>query len=101
MFRVLVFGLFHETHCFLRGSTGLRDFEFMEGPAILNVRGESSPLGGFLEYADQQGWDVVPTLFATAVPGPMVEAEVFEHYWSRFEEIATSCLATGVDAIFA
>lgn len=101
MFRVLVFGLFHETHCFLRGSTGQSDFEFMEGPAILHVRGESSPLGGFLEYADQQGWDIVPTLFATAVPGPMVEAEVFEHYWHRFEEIATPRLSVGVDAIFA
>jgi microcystin degradation protein MlrC len=98
---VLVFGLFHETHCFLRGSTGLSDFEIKEGPSIIEAMGDSSPLGGFLEFIDQQGWEVIPTLFASAVPGPMVEADVFDRYWHRFQELATPRLAAGVDAIFA
>jgi len=100
-FQVLVFGLFHETHCFLRGSTGTKAFEIREEASVFDAMGDSSPLGGVLEYADQQGWDVVPTLCASAVPGPMVEAEVFERYWHRFEEIAAPRLAAGVDAIFA
>jgi len=61
-FQVLVFGLFHETHCFLRGSTGTKAFEIREEASVFDAMGDSSPLGGVLEYADQQGWDVVPTL---------------------------------------
>ena len=77
--RVLVAGLFHETHTFLEGETGWEDFEVLTGDALLQLRGNSSPLGGVLEVAHTLGWDVVPTLMALAAPSAIVGDAVFEH----------------------
>ncbi len=99
-FRILVSGLFHETHCFLDGFTNWNAFEVRTGIDMLRAIGDSSPLGGFLEYAAQQDWVVLPTLFASAVPGPIVEADVFERFWNSFVELATPSLCESVDAIF-
>ena len=99
-FRLMVLGLFHETHCFLGGSTQWNEFDVREGTAMLQSTGDSSPLGGLLEYSDRNDWDVLPTLFASAVPGPMVEAGVLDRFWNRFTEHALPGLSVGVDAIF-
>ncbi len=99
-FRVMVAGLFHETHSFMRGSTPWNAFQVREESEMLEAFGNSSPLGGLLEYAKQQDWEVVPTLFANAVPGPMVAADVFERFWNRFHELALPKLTDGVDAIY-
>ena len=99
-FRLMVLGLFHETHCFLGGSTQWNEFDVREGTAMLQSTGDSSPLGGLLEYSDRNDWDVLPTLFASATPGPMVEAGVLDRFWNRFTEHALPGLSVGVDAIF-
>ena len=81
--RVLIAGLFHETHTFLDGTTGLRDFAVLRGEEMLRCAGDSSPLGGALESAREFGWDVVPAADFRAAPGAIVEDAVVETFWTE------------------
>jgi microcystin degradation protein MlrC len=81
--RVLLAGLFHETHTFLEGTTGLRDFAVLRGGELLRCAGDSSPLGGVLESAEEFGWEVVPAVDFRASPSAMVEDEVVETFWQE------------------
>lgn len=98
--RILLAGLYHETHTFLSAPTRLSDFEnvlALEGEAILRrCRGDASPAGGFIEVADQLGWDVLPSVYFAAMPSGMVKDDVFETFWKQLE-----CdLRSQYDAIF-
>jgi len=94
--RVLFAGLFHETHTFLEGTTGLRDFQILRDGEILRCSGDSSPLGGALESARAYGWEVLPTVDYRASPSAIVEDAVIETFW---QELAHRIPAE-VDAIY-
>ena len=98
--RILVAGLFHETHTFLDGTTGLADFAIRRGDEMLSCKGDASPLGGVLEFAGQAGWAVLPLCDYRATPGAMVADEVIESFWSDFQNAAAGPLAEGVEAIY-
>src|SRR6187549_3862449 len=98
--RVLFAGLFHETHTFVEGTTGLGDFQILRGAELLRCDGDSSPLGGALESARKFGWTILPTVDFRASPSAMVEAEVVETFWREFESRASPELAQKVDAIY-
>jgi microcystin degradation protein MlrC len=79
--RVAVGGLMHETNTFSRGTTGLADFEayqFAVGDQLFGFRGTKTELGGFLDGCQELGWEVVPSLYAVALPGALVDHDVFE-----------------------
>src|SRR5947207_15946394 len=98
--RVLFAGLFHETHTFLEGTTGLRHFQTLHGAELLRCAGDSSPLGGALESAKKFGWEILPTVDFRASPSAIVEDEVFETFWNGFRRHAEPELARGIDAIY-
>ena len=98
--RVLVGGLFHETHTFLPEPTRWKDFEVSVDAEILAMEGDESPTAGFLEEARRFGWTVVPAIHARAMPSGPVEDAAFERYWNEFERRARPALAAGIDAIF-
>jgi glutamate-1-semialdehyde 2,1-aminomutase len=98
--RILLAGLFHETHTFLNGTTGFDDFTMRRGDGLLDCKGDASPLGGVLEFADQEGWEIIPTVDYRATPGAIVEDEVIEQFWREFREHAAESLSAGVDAIY-
>ena len=81
--RVLIAGLFHETHTFLDGTTGLRDFAVLRGDEMLRCTGDSSPLGGALECAREFGWEILPAVDFRAAPSAIVEDAVVEIFWSE------------------
>jgi microcystin degradation protein MlrC len=91
---VLLGGLFHETHTFLSKRTTIADFEAMAvsiGPDVVTKNlGNQSPTDGFLGYALERGWEVVPTIHMAAMPGGTVEDEVVElfrrHFFPALEE---------------
>ncbi|MEY4198555.1 MAG: hypothetical protein RLZZ265_295, partial [Verrucomicrobiota bacterium] len=97
--RVLIAGLFHETHTFLEGSTGLTDFEVRRGEELLACTGDASPLGGILESAQRFGWTVLPTVDFRASPSATVQDEVVETFWEEFCRRAEPELQRGVDGI--
>ncbi|MEQ2009934.1 MAG: M81 family metallopeptidase, partial [Limisphaerales bacterium] len=98
--RVLIAGLFHETHTFLEGTTGLADFEVRLGEQMLTCTGDASPLGGVLEAAKGFGWTVLPTADFRASPSATVKDEVVETFWREFRQRAEPELERGVDGIF-
>jgi microcystin degradation protein MlrC len=79
--RVAVGGLMHETNTFARETTALADFQayqFAVGKAIYGFRGVKNEVGGFLDGCEEQGWEVVPSLYGVALPGGLVDHDVFE-----------------------
>ncbi len=98
--RILTAGFFHETHTFVDDVTGWADFDIARDEGVLRKRGDGSPTDGFLEEAERQGFDVVPTLDARATPSGTVADAAFEAFWSEFESRARPALAAGIDGIF-
>ena len=84
--RILIAGLFHETHTFVDDTTGLEDFEIRRGDQLLACAGDASPLGGVLELAQQQHWKIIPALDYRATPSGTVADEVMEQWWSDFRK---------------
>jgi microcystin degradation protein MlrC len=98
--RVLLAGLYHETHTFLDGITPLEDFRCRLDEELLAARGDESPLDGFLEVAERKGWQVVPAVDMRATPSATVEDAVVERYWEHLRERLDRALAEGIDAIY-
>ncbi|HVY20607.1 MAG TPA: M81 family metallopeptidase [Bauldia sp.] len=96
--RVLLAGLFHETHCFVPDKTTLADFRIDNGDEILARRGDGSQIDGFLNVAEEHGWTVVPTTAYLAMPSGLVARDVYESFWRDFERHAR--VAADVDAVF-
>lgn len=79
--RVLVAGLFHETHTFLDQPSTVDDFTVRRGAELLEARGDGSPLDGVLEAAEGFGWTVVPSIDLRATPGGTVPDAIVETFW--------------------
>lgn len=95
--RILIAGLFHETHTFLDGLTGLADFQIRRGDEMLACQGDASPLGGVLELAQELGWQMIPTADYRAQPSATVADEVIEQFWS---DVAPVARRGGYDAVY-
>lgn len=93
--RVLIAGLFHETHTFLEGTTTLGEFAVLRGEEMLGRAGDSSPRGGVLERAQVFQWTTIPAVDFCALPSAIVEDEVFEAYWRELRP----CLERNLEAI--
>ena len=98
--RILSAGFFHETHTFVDDVTRWEDFDVVTDAAVLSKRGDGSPTDGFLEEAERQGFEVIPTLDARATPSGTLADAAFERFWSEFEARARPALAAGIDGIF-
>ena len=95
--RILIAGLFHETHTFLDGLTPPADFQIRRGDELLTSKGDSSPLGGVLELADEFGWQMLPAADYRAQPSATVADEVIEQFWS---DIAPAAEKADYDAVY-
>lgn len=98
--RVLFAGLFHETNTFVEQTTSLGEFEIRRGEELPRCAGDSSPLGGALEAAEQFGWTVLPAVDFRAAPGGVVEDEVIETFWREFSGFVDAQRTAGIDAIY-
>lgn len=98
--RVLIAGLFHETHTFLDDVTPLEQFQGTRGRDMLACEGDGSPLGGALEAAAKFGWQVIPTIDYRAQPSGTAADEVFENFWSELRPQVAQAVAAGLDALY-
>jgi microcystin degradation protein MlrC len=98
--RIAVGGLMHETNTFAKDSTTLDDFKtyrFAVGPQLLSYAHTGTELGGFLAGCEELGWEIVPTLFAVAMPAGRVDHAVFE---ALVDQVADAVLsAPRVDGV--
>lgn len=74
--KILVGGIYHESHSFSHLPTGLELFKLnllLEGDEVIDkLRGTSSEMGGFIEGGERFGFDLVPTVWAWGVStGPV------------------------------
>ncbi len=81
--RVLVAGLFHETHTFLEETTPLERFQVRVGQEVLQAHGDGSPLGAALEAGSRLGWQWVPAVDLRATPSGTVQDDVLEFFWQQ------------------
>ncbi len=79
---IAIGGISHETHAFSPLPTTLADFEgraMLTGGAMVSAaRGADGVLGGIVDAAGRDGVELVPTLFASAMPAGPVEHEAWE-----------------------
>ena len=86
MTRIAVGGFLHETNTFAPTQASYDAFVHgggfprMElGDSVLkNVRRINVGLAGFIEQAETEGWNLVPTIFAAATPSAHVTEDAFE-----------------------
>jgi microcystin degradation protein MlrC len=98
--RVLLAGLFHETHTFLGGRTTWDDCLVRRGDEFFTTRGDGSPLAAAIEVGDLAGWEMLPTIDLRATPSATVDDAVVERFWDEFRAAAEPALAQGVDGIY-
>ncbi|HTN77926.1 MAG TPA: M81 family metallopeptidase, partial [Pirellulaceae bacterium] len=98
--RILLAGLFHETHTFLEVATCLGDFSILRGQELLHAAPGGSPLRSAIDAGQRCGWQFIPTVDYRAQPSGMVADEVFERFWSEFCQYAEEPLQAGIDAIY-
>lgn len=74
--RILFGGIWHETNSFLPIPTDLdafKRFQFVEGEELLTAySGTNTEIGGFTDAAPEHRFELIPTIFAGAVPSGMV-----------------------------
>jgi microcystin degradation protein MlrC len=79
---VLIGQIEHETNTFSALPTGMTEFADASlhygTDVIADLTGTNTAVGGFLRVADDEDWDVVPTVAADATPGGVVTADARE-----------------------
>ncbi|MFY7962299.1 MAG: M81 family metallopeptidase [Elsteraceae bacterium] len=86
--RILLAGLYHETHSFLDEITRAESTRVRRGQELLDRRGDGSTVDGFLSVAERRGWSVVPTLETIATPSGKIDHAVFESFWRELAAAA-------------
>ena len=88
--RIALGGIWHETNTFSPIATDLaafRDRSLLTGDAILaQGAGTAGVLGGVLAATAEHGADLIPTLFAAAMPGGIVTREAHQALRARLLE---------------
>ncbi len=81
--RIALGGILHETSTCVQTQTTIRDFEFDRGiirgdDLLQRFRGTNVCTGGFIDGADEVGFEPVPLLRAAAFPGGLIVREDYE-----------------------
>lgn len=77
MKRVLVAGLQHESNSFNPIIAGENDFQVIRGADVFHRFRANDPVTGVIKTLLDQGYEVVPTVFASAVPNGEVDYDFY------------------------
>ncbi len=81
MLRVALLGIYHESNTFIEGYTTISDFthsHWLTGEAICQEYSAAHhEIGGMKEVLEENNIEVVPVMFAEAVPGAPLSAETY------------------------
>ena len=108
--RILIAGYQHETNTFAPSLADWAAFTrgdsfpaFSRGPAMQDLMsGINIPIAGFIDFAKRQGWALVPSAWAGAIPSSYVTEDAFERIASAIVEDvqAAGASVAGLDAIY-
>lgn len=103
--RLAIGGVSHETSTFAPTRTGLAGFEngfgLFRGRQMLDrFRGTNTCAGGFLQAAEEEGWQVEPLLWTFAYPSGLIERAVYDALKGEFLDRLRRADAAGrLDAV--
>ncbi len=100
MKRILVAGLHHESNTFNPIIAGEKDFKVTYGDDIFNNFRENDSVTGVIKTLQGAGYEVIPAVFARAVPNGEVDYNFYIKIKNEILEKAKSALKEGpIDAI--
>ncbi|WP_425448267.1 M81 family metallopeptidase [Dethiothermospora halolimnae] len=77
MKRILVAGIHHESNSFNPIIVGEKDFNIIYGDEIFNNLRKNDSMTGIIKTLQQGGYEVIPTVFARAVPNGEVDYDFY------------------------
>lgn len=88
--KVLVGGIYHESHSFSNVATDLESFRsvlLLEGhDSIEQLKGTTSEMAGFIKGSEEFGFEMIPTLWAWGLSTAPVEAKTLDHFISVVQQ---------------
>ena len=101
--RIFITGFWHETNTFARTQTGLEDFhayQYAEGDALFEMFADTNTeIGGVMNGAMELDLNLIPGLFAGAVPSGMIRVEAYQAILDRTLELLAE--AGEIDGVLA
>lgn len=97
MKRILVGAMNHESNSFNPITAGENDFLVLRGKDVLARRSENDTLTGIMDTLENAGYEIVPTVFASAVPNGLVDKAFVQKLRCEILEMAAG--AGHIDAI--
>lgn len=78
MKRILIGGLHHESNSFSPIISGAGDFKVLRGDEIFDHIRDNDSISGIITTLRQAGYELIPTVFARAVPNGEVDYDFFQ-----------------------
>ena len=108
MTRVLIAGYQHETNTFAPSLADWAAFQrgdsfpaFIRGQAMQDkLTGINIPVGGFIDAAKREGWQLLPSVWAGAIPSSYVTEDAFERIAGAILEDVAAARDKGLDAVY-
>lgn len=108
MTRILIAGFQHETNTFAPSLADWAAFEsgesfppYTRGAAMQQLMtGVNAPIGGFIDEAHRQGWQLLPSAWGGATPSSYVTHAAFERIAADIVADVRAALPGGLDAIY-
>ena len=89
--KVIIAEFEHETNCFCLDTTDRRQFEERHLTSAKNVipffKGTRTNLGGFIAAMEEEDFEIIPVIAASATPGGLVTKEMFESTKSEIVQV--------------
>jgi microcystin degradation protein MlrC len=77
MKRILIAGMHHESNSFNPITAGEKDFNVTYGNDVFNNLRRNNSLTGIIETLQGKGYEIIPTLFARAVPNGEIDHDFY------------------------
>lgn len=108
MTRILIAGYQHETNTFAPSLADWAAFQtgenfpaYVRGQAMVQqLTGLNIPIGGFIDAAMREGWQVVPSAWAGATPSSYVTRDAFERISAAILEDVRAAMVQGLDGVY-
>jgi microcystin degradation protein MlrC len=106
--RILIAGYQHETNTFAPSKADWAAFcrgdsfpAYNRGQSMQDqLTGVNIPIGGFIDEARARGWQLIPSVWAGAIPSAHVTREAFERIAQDICDDVLSALSHGLDAVY-
>jgi microcystin degradation protein MlrC len=106
--RIFIAGYQHETNTFAPDladwaafNTGHSFPAYQRGAAVVTMfKDINVPIGGFIQAANEQGWELIPSAWAGATPSSYVTTEAFERICGDICEDLIHAVKQGIDAVY-